>query len=150
MARAKTSESARLLGSGASATLSTFLGGFSAKGGTGAAGIGGTQSREPASRHRPLRRNSDECPEARFRSLQLARVSTSGTALRSIISAINVLDANDWFNTSVMPSLPKAEECHTDFGGETACPIIKDRTFFFFSYEGLRLRLPQTALSRCS
>ena len=26
-------------------------------------------------------------------------------------------------------------------------PIIKDKTFFFFSYEGLRLRLPQTVLT---
>ncbi len=30
-----------------------------------------------------------------------------------------------------------------DFGGVVGGPILKDRTFFFFSYEGLRLRLPQ-------
>ena len=31
--------------------------------------------------------------------------------------------------------------------GHSAAPSVKDRTFFFFSYEGLRLRLPQTALT---
>ena len=60
----------------------------------------------------------------------------------------DVLDANNWFNTSVAPPLPKAEERQNDFGGTSAGPILKDKTFFFFSYEGLRLRLPQTLLTR--
>jgi hypothetical protein len=55
------------------------------------------------------------------------------------------LDANDWFSDSV--GLPKSEERQNDFGGTFSGPIVKDRTFFFFSYEGLRLRLPQTLLS---
>ena len=59
----------------------------------------------------------------------------------------DALDANNWFNTSVTPPLPKAEERQNDFGGTFGGPIFKDRTFFFFSYEGLRLRLPQTALT---
>ena len=60
----------------------------------------------------------------------------------------DVLDANDWFNGYTNnPPLPKAEERQNDFGGVLGGPIIKDRTFFFFSYEGLRLRLPQTTLS---
>src|SRR6266513_669323 len=59
----------------------------------------------------------------------------------------DVLDANNWFNTSVTPRLAKAEERQNDFGGTLGGPILKDRTFFFFSYEGLLLRLPQTALS---
>jgi hypothetical protein len=60
----------------------------------------------------------------------------------------DVLDANGWFNgyTNV-PPLPKAEERQNDFGGAFSGPILRNRTFFFFSYEGLRLRLPQTALS---
>ncbi len=53
-----------------------------------------------------------------------------------------------WFNGYTNnPPLPKAEERQNDFGGTLGGPILKGRTFFFFSYEGLRLRLPQTALS---
>ena len=60
----------------------------------------------------------------------------------------DVFDANNWFNGFInSPSLPKAEERQNDFGGTLGGPIFKDRTFFFFSYEGLRLRLPQTALT---
>jgi hypothetical protein len=62
-----------------------------------------------------------------------------------------VLDANNWFNgVNVFNStpLPKAPEQQNDFGGTVGGPIRKDRTFFFFSYEGLRLRLPQTALTQ--
>ena len=58
----------------------------------------------------------------------------------------DVLDANDWFADSATAS-PKAEERQNDFGGTFGGPILKDRTFFFFSYEGLRLRLPQVTLS---
>ena len=57
----------------------------------------------------------------------------------------DVLDATDWFANE--NGLPKAEERQNDFGGVLGGPIIKDKTFFFFSYEGLRLRLPQTALT---
>ena len=59
----------------------------------------------------------------------------------------DILDANDWFNNSVTPPLPKARERQNDFGGTFSGPILKDRTFFFFSYEGLRLRLPTTKLT---
>jgi hypothetical protein len=60
----------------------------------------------------------------------------------------DILDASNWFNGySSDPPLPKAKERQNDFGGTVSGPIIKSRTFFFFSYEGLRLRLPQTTLS---
>jgi hypothetical protein len=59
----------------------------------------------------------------------------------------DLLDANNWFNTSVTPAIPKAKERQNDFGGTLSGPILKDRAFFFFSYEGLRLRLPQTAFT---
>jgi hypothetical protein len=60
----------------------------------------------------------------------------------------DVLDAGDWFNGYTNnPPLPKAEERQNDFGGTLGGPIAKDGTFFFFSYEGLRLRLPQTTLT---
>ncbi len=54
----------------------------------------------------------------------------------------DVLDANDWFSNRA--NLPKSEERQNDFGGVFGGPIWKDRTFFFFSYEGLRLRIPNT------
>lgn len=57
----------------------------------------------------------------------------------------DVLDANDWFADN--KGLPKPQERQNDFGGTLSGPILKDRTFFFFSYEGLRLRLPQVALT---
>jgi hypothetical protein len=53
------------------------------------------------------------------------------------------LDANDFFANALR--LPKPAEKQNDFGGVLGGPVKKDRTFFFFSYEGLRLRLPQTS-----
>ena len=56
-----------------------------------------------------------------------------------------VLDARDWFvNYS---GLPKPAERQNDFGGVLGGPVIKNKTFFFFSYEGLRLRQPVTQQS---
>src|SRR5262249_11260493 len=52
----------------------------------------------------------------------------------------DVLDANDWFANA--NGLPKPEERQNDFGGVFGGPVFKDKTFFFFSYEGLRLRQP--------
>ena len=60
----------------------------------------------------------------------------------------DAFDASDWFNGYTNnPPLPKAKERQNDFGGTFGGPILKDKTFFFFSYEGLRLRLPQTELT---
>src|SRR5205085_411256 len=53
------------------------------------------------------------------------------------------LSANDWFANR--DRLPRPRLNHHDFGGTFGGPIIKGKTFFFFSYEGLRLRLPQVA-----
>lgn len=57
----------------------------------------------------------------------------------------DVLDANDWFANSA--GKPRAPERHNDFGGTFGGPLHKNRTFFFVSYEGARLRLPQTLIS---
>lgn len=54
----------------------------------------------------------------------------------------DVLDANDWF--SDLNHLPKPAERQNDFGGVFGGPIIRDKAFFFSSYEGLRLRQPAT------
>src|SRR5205814_4639418 len=56
----------------------------------------------------------------------------------------DVLDANDWFANNL--GLRKPPLRQNDFGGVVGGPILKNRTFFFFSYEGLRLRLPQVAI----
>src|SRR5207253_7586711 len=60
----------------------------------------------------------------------------------------DALDANNWFNGFTNnPPLPKARERQNDFGGTLSWPIFKDRTFFFFSYEDMRLHQPETTLT---
>ena len=54
----------------------------------------------------------------------------------------DVFDARNWFDR---PPLPKPPLRQNDFGFTLGGPLIKDKTFFFVSYEGLRLQLPQTA-----
>lgn len=63
------------------------------------------------------------------------------------------LDANNWF--SGYSGVPKQKERQNDFGGTLGGPIVmpslyngKDKTFFFFSYEGLRLWSPMGAIDR--
>ncbi len=60
----------------------------------------------------------------------------------------DAMDAGDWFANA--NNLPKPELRQNDFGGVLGGPVRlprlyngRDRTFFFFSYEGLRLRQPQ-------
>jgi outer membrane receptor protein involved in Fe transport len=53
----------------------------------------------------------------------------------------DVFDARNYFDA---PPLPKPPLRQNDFGGTIGGPIRKDKTFFFFSYEQLRLLLPQT------
>jgi hypothetical protein len=59
------------------------------------------------------------------------------------------LDANDWFNN--YNGIARPAHRQNDFGGVLGGPVIipklyngKDKTFFFFSYEGLRLTQPET------
>lgn len=79
--------------------------------------------------------------------------SFSGTAFDYVRN--EALDANDWFANR--NSLPKPPTRQHQFGGTFSGPIYfpnfgeggsrwydgRNRTFFFFSYEGLRLRLPK-------
>jgi len=61
----------------------------------------------------------------------------------------NALDANNWFNGYTNhPSLSKPKDRQNDFGGVFGGPLWKDRTFFFFSYEGLRLSQPVTTTTQ--
>jgi hypothetical protein len=62
----------------------------------------------------------------------------------------NFFDSNDWFNDYYGTPEPALRQ--NDFGGTFGGPFLipraydgKDRTFFFVSYEGLRLALPQAA-----
>ena len=54
------------------------------------------------------------------------------------------MDANDWFANS--RGLKKPPLRQSDFGGVVGGPILRNRTFFFFSYEGLHLRQPQVTI----
>jgi len=54
----------------------------------------------------------------------------------------SALDARDWFVN--LNGLAKPATRQNDFGGVLGGPVLKDRTFFFFSYEGLRLRQPSS------
>ena len=53
-----------------------------------------------------------------------------------------VFDANTWFNNNA--GLARAAEKQNDFGGVIGGPAWRDKLFFFFSYEGLRLRIPES------
>jgi hypothetical protein len=62
----------------------------------------------------------------------------------------NVFDANDWFNNHYDRAQPALRQ--NDFGGTLGGPVTipglyrgTKRTFFFVSYEGLRLTQPQSA-----
>jgi hypothetical protein len=57
-----------------------------------------------------------------------------------------IFDANNWFNDYATPPIAKPAERQNDFGGVLGGPLSiprlysgRDKTFFFFSYEGLRL-----------
>ena len=52
-------------------------------------------------------------------------------------------DVNDWFNHRLGKAKPPLRQ--NDFGGTLGGPIHRDTTFFFVSYEGLRLVQPQAA-----
>jgi len=55
----------------------------------------------------------------------------------------DVFDAKNWFNNYY--SLAKPALRQNDFGGTVGGPILKNRLFFFASYEGLRAQQPQEA-----
>lgn len=55
-----------------------------------------------------------------------------------------VLDANDWFLNA--RGKPRGVVQQNDFGGVVGGPIIRNKLFFFGSYEGLRLQAPSPAI----
>jgi carboxypeptidase family protein/TonB-dependent receptor-like protein len=78
---------------------------------------------------------------------QVAVVTKSGTnTLHGTVFEClrnDALDANDWFANRSGLSQPELRQ--NDFGGVLGGRIIKDKLFFFGSYEGLRVRQPQVA-----
>jgi hypothetical protein len=55
------------------------------------------------------------------------------------------LDASNWFANST--GVAKPTERQNDFGGVFGGPIVKNKTFFFFSYEGLRVAQPELSIN---
>ncbi len=49
-----------------------------------------------------------------------------------------ITDANNWYNDHATPIVPIPPVHRHDFGATLGGPIIKNKTFFFFDYEGLR------------
>ena len=110
--------------------------------------VGGTNSLVSVDAMQEFRiQTSSFAPEfGRTPGGQISIVTRSGTnALHGSLFEYfrnDVLDAKDWFSSR--DHLAKPAERQNDFGGVFGGPILKDRTFFFFSYEGLRLRQPVT------
>jgi hypothetical protein len=75
---------------------------------------------------------------------QISMVTRSGTNMLhgSMFEYFrdDALDANDWFAKRNGLAKPQLEQ--HNFGGVLGGPILRDRTFFFGSYEGLRLKQP--------
>ncbi|HEX8473211.1 MAG TPA: carboxypeptidase regulatory-like domain-containing protein [Pyrinomonadaceae bacterium] len=80
---------------------------------------------------------------------QVSIVTRSGTSeLRGTLFQFfrhDALDANDFFGNS--RGLRQGALRQHDFGGVLGGPLVRERAFFFFSYEGLRLRQPQVAVT---
>lgn len=55
------------------------------------------------------------------------------------------MNANDWFANST--AKPRGRMRQNRFGAVLGGPAVRDRTFFFVSYDGLRLQTPQTAIA---
>lgn len=80
---------------------------------------------------------------------QVSVVTRSGTnAFRGSLFGFfghDALDANDWFaNRHGVGSQPRR---FADFGGTLGGPVLKDKTFFFLSYERQRLRRPAFSIT---
>lgn len=93
---------------------------------------------------------STYAPEyGRMSGAQISIATRSGTS-EFHGSAFNffrddALDANDWFQNS--RGLAKPPLRQHNFGGVLGGPLTRQRTFFFASYEGLRLKQPKVQVS---
>jgi hypothetical protein len=126
--------------SGLGQTLGGAIPGFTAQGGTN-----GLVSIDAMQEFR-IQTSSYEPEFGRTPGAQISIVTKSGgnqfhgTAFDYLRN--DLFDARNYFDA---PPLPKPPLRQNDFGGTLGGHILSDKTFFFFSYEGLRLLLPQTA-----
>ena len=132
---------------GVSANFGIALNGETTPGFTATGGTNGLVSADAMQEFRI--QTSTYAPEyGRTPGAQISIVTKSGTNQfhGSIFDYFrnDVLDARNWFDA---PPLPKPPLRQNDFGGTLSGPLRKNQLFLFFSYEGLRLLLPQTASS---
>jgi len=96
-----------------------------------------------------IQTNSFDAEYGRTPGAQLSIVTRSGTnqfhgtAFEYLRN--DIFDANDWFNNN--EGIPRLAEKQNDFGGVVGGPILRDKLFFFVSYEGLRLRVPESKIN---
>jgi hypothetical protein len=57
-----------------------------------------------------------------------------------------LLDANDWFLNAAGKARGVVQQ--NDFGGVLGGPVVKNKLFFFVSYEGLRLNAPSPSVKK--
>ena len=82
---------------------------------------------------------SDECIQCRAAGLQMASSMSSPNPVQINFVVRSEFVRNDAFNANGWGSVvDKAPYRRNQFGGTIGRPIIRDRTFFFFSYAGLR------------
>jgi hypothetical protein len=96
-----------------------------------------------------IQTNSFDAEYGRSPGAQLSIITRSGTnqfhgtAFEYLRN--DVFDANTWYNNN--EGLPRLAEKQNDFGGVVGGPILRGKLFFFASYEGLRLRVPESKIN---
>ncbi len=58
----------------------------------------------------------------------------------------NALDAYNPYQNGITPALPKADDDYKQYGGSIGGRIIKDKLFYFSSYEGMRFTVGAPSL----
>ncbi len=139
-------------GVSANANMTTGTGSFSGHSASGAlpalSALGTTQSLVSVDALEEFRvQTSTYSPEfGRMPGGQIQMVTRAGTnaftGSTSFYFRNEKMDAKDVF--AKLNKLPKAKLAQKNFSAVLGGPIIRNKTFFFASYEGLRLRLPQT------
>ncbi len=111
-------------------------------GGNGVAALGATQEVN-------IQSSAVQTEQGRGAGAQIDVITRSGTnefhgSLFHFFGN-DALDANDWFANS--RGLKQPAKRLNSFGGTFGGPIEKDKTFFFASYEGMRLRQPMVGIT---